>query len=50
MSRGVENTACVISLNWFETTSGCGFGESGSIWIKWSVRTRRNRFEPIPLS
>ena len=50
MSRGMENNACVISLNRFETTSRGGFGESGSIRIQWSVRTRRNRFEPIPLS
>ena len=42
MSRGVENNACVISLNRFETTSRGGFGE-------WSVWTRRNQFEPIPL-
>ena len=41
MSRGVENNACVISLNGFETTSRGGFGESGSIRIQWSVRTRR---------
>ena len=40
MSRGVENNACVISLNWFEITSRGGFGESGSIRIQWSVRTR----------
>ena len=38
------------SLNRFETTSRGGFGESGSIRIQWSVRTRRNWFEPIPLS
>ena len=50
MSRGVENNACVISLNRFEITSRGGFGESGSIRIQWSVRTRRNLFEPIPLS
>ena len=50
MSRGVENNACVISLNRFETTSRGGFGESGLIRIQWSMRTRRNRFEPIPLS
>ena len=34
MSRGVENNACVISLNQFETTSQGGFGESGSIRIQ----------------
>ena len=50
MSRGVENNACILSLNWFETISRGGFGESGSIQIQWSVRTRRNWFEPIPLS
>ena len=32
--RGVENNACVISLNRFETTSRGGFGESGSIRIQ----------------
>ena len=31
MSRGVENFACVISLNRFETTSRGGFGESDSM-------------------
>ena len=50
MSRGVENNACVISLNRFETTSRDGFGEFGSIQIQWSVRTWQNRLEPIPLS
>ena len=49
MSRGVENNACVISLNWFETTSRGGFDESGSIRFQWSVRTQRNQFEPSPL-
>ena len=49
MSRGVENYACVISLNQFETTSGGGFGESDSIWIQWLVRTRRNRLDSILL-
>ena len=50
MSHGVENNACVISLNRFKTTSRGGFGESGLIQIQWSMRTQRNRFEPIPLS
>ena len=50
MSRGVGNNTCIISLNRFETTSLGGFGESGLIQIQWLVRTRQNRFEPIPLS
>ena len=34
MSHGVENYACVISLNPFETTSRCGFGDFDSIRIQ----------------
>ena len=37
MSRGVENYACVISLNRFKTTSRGGFSESNAIRIQWSV-------------
>ena len=50
MSCGVENYACVLSLNRFETTSRGGFGESDSIQIQCSVRTWQNWLNPIPLS
>ena len=39
---------CVISPNWFKTTSRGGFGGTGSIRIDSAVETRFNQLDPDP--
>ena len=45
-----EMFMCVMSPNWFETTSRGGFGGAGYIWIDGAVWTLLNQLDLDPWS